>query len=137
MQPTSWAANAAMAVTTSVFGCIFELTTPTVFWTSQASLFLLAKWSKNSNPGLFLFPTRPNFSFTKVFDNGSEMFLDLYVDDGCTWDNDAQEADAFYERLAVAFSITHTDGGFYLGMDILQTDNRFITLTFSFPHPIS
>ena len=67
--------------------------------------------------------------FTKVFDNGSEMFLDLYVDDGCTWDNDAQEADAFYERLAVAFSITHTDGGFYLGMDILQTDNRFITLT--------
>ena len=29
----------------------------------------------------------------------------------------------------VAFSITHTDGGFYLGMDIVQTDNRFITLT--------
>ena len=67
--------------------------------------------------------------FTKVFENGAEMFLDLYVDDGCTWDNDAAIGDAFYDRLAKAFSITATAGDFYLGMDIIQTDVRFITLT--------
>ena len=67
--------------------------------------------------------------FTKVFENGAEMFLDLYVDDGCTWDNDATQGDAFYDRLAKAFSITATKGDFYLGMDIIQTDACFITLT--------
>ena len=67
--------------------------------------------------------------FTKVFDGGAEMFLNLYVDDGCTWDNDAAIGDAFYDRLAKAFSITTSAGDFYLGMDIIQTDVRFITLT--------
>ena len=67
--------------------------------------------------------------FTKVFDGGAEMFLNLYVDDGCTWDNDAAIGDAFYDRLAKAFSITTLAGDFYLGMDIIQTDVRFITLT--------
>ena len=57
------------------------------------------------------------------------VFLDLYVDDGCTWDNDAAQGDAFYDRLAKAFSITATTGDFYLGMDIIQTGVRFITLT--------
>jgi hypothetical protein len=57
------------------------------------------------------------------------MFLDLYVDDGFTWDNDAAQGNAFYDRLAKAFSITATTGDFYLGMDIIQTDVRFITLT--------
>ena len=59
----------------------------------------------------------------------SGEFLDLYVDDGCTWDNDAAQGDAFYDRLAKAFSITATKGDFYLGMDIVQTNVRFITLT--------
>ena len=67
--------------------------------------------------------------FTKVFNGGAEMFLNLYVDDGCTWDSDAAIGDAFYDRLAKAFSITTSSGDFYLGMDIIQTDVRFITLT--------
>ena len=67
--------------------------------------------------------------FVKVFENGAEMFLDLYVDDGCTWDNDSTQADAFYERLGKAFVITPTAGDFYLGMDVVQTSWNFLTLT--------
>ena len=54
--------------------------------------------------------------FDRVFDDG-RINLNLYVDDGTTWDSNESECDSFYERLARRFSITIDDGVFFLGMD--------------------
>ena len=56
------------------------------------------------------------FLFDRVLDLG-RINLNLYVDDGTTWDSNVIECDSFYDRLAKRFSITIDNGVFFLGMD--------------------
>ena len=58
-----------------------------------------------------------------------EGFLDLYVDDGCTWDNDAAIGDAFYDRLAKAFAITLTSETYIRGLCARELSKPILAYT--------
>ena len=67
--------------------------------------------------------------FYRQFKDGSDIQLDLYVDDGNTFDTNVTECDAFYERMAKAFLITLDDGQYFLGMDVHCISPTEIKLT--------
>ena len=65
--------------------------------------------------------------FDRVLTVG-RITLNLYVDDGSTWDSNATECDAFYERLGRRFTITGDPGVFFLGMDHIDHACGSLTL---------
>ena len=65
--------------------------------------------------------------FDRVLDEG-RIHLNLYVDDGSTWDSNAVECDKFYLQLARRFTITDDPGIFFLGMDHIDHHSGALTL---------
>jgi hypothetical protein len=67
--------------------------------------------------------------FYKIFDDGSDIQLDLYVDDGSTFDTNAEECDQFFERMGKRFLITVAPDDYFLGMDVSVHSPTLITLS--------
>ena len=66
--------------------------------------------------------------FDRVLDTGGRITLNLYVDDGSTWDSNASACDAFYLMLARRFTITNDPGVFFLGLDHIDHHSGALTL---------
>eukprot|EP00327_Prymnesium_parvum_P011290 CAMPEP_0184391940 /NCGR_PEP_ID=MMETSP0007-20130409/21358_1 /TAXON_ID=97485 /ORGANISM="Prymnesium parvum, Strain Texoma1" /LENGTH=350 /DNA_ID=CAMNT_0026742317 /DNA_START=221 /DNA_END=1269 /DNA_ORIENTATION=+ len=67
--------------------------------------------------------------FFKTFADGTDIQLDLYVDDGSTFDTNHAECDAFLKRLGARFVITIAPDDFYLGMDVYSPSPSVIKLS--------
>jgi hypothetical protein len=66
--------------------------------------------------------------FDRVLESGGRINLNLYVDDGSSWDSNAAVCDDFYKVLAKRFTITIDPGVFFLGMDHIDHHSGSLTL---------
>ena len=85
-------------------------------------------WLMSPAAGSFLRCDADACLFDRVLAEG-RINLNLYVDDGSTWDSNSVECDRFYELLARRFTITDDPGVFFLGMDHVDHVSGALTLS--------
>ena len=84
-------------------------------------------WLMSPAAGSFLRCDADACLFDRVLTDG-RINLNLYVDDGSTWDSNAVECDKFYGLLARRFTITDDPGVFFLGMNHIDHHSGALTL---------
>ena len=93
----------------------------------RAWYLTFTSWLMSPAAGSFLRCDADACLFDRVLAEG-RINLNLYVDDGSTWDSNAAECDKFYVALARRFTITDDPGIFFLGMDHIDHHSGALTL---------